>query len=334
MVQEIVFLSIFLIFYIVLYINRNKICLFLRLIDIPNDKRKIHSKPTPLLGGLIVLLTIIINIKNFYNFLPSKEFIILLSLISIYFLLSLIDDVKNLNSYFRLVFLFSITYLLLSYSNIFVIKKLIFNFNQIQISLGTFDVFITTLCVLLLVNALNLSDGINGLSTLLILSWFLYIKFILFNNFTSFNFSTIIILLIMFYHIFKGEYFMGDYGITVSALIIGLISISSYSLQNDNLNQIFVEELFLLFFIPGLDMFRLFIERIFKRKDPFSPDNNHLHHILISRFDLTKTLIIYFVISFTPIFIYKTLNLNTLFLIIFYSFLYFVLFNKITKKYF
>ena len=127
---------------------------------------------------------------------------------------------------------------------------------------------------------------------------------------------------------------MGDYGITVSALIIGLISISSYSLQNDNLNQIFVEELFLLFFIPGLDMFRLFIERIFKRKDPFSPDNNHLHHILISRFDLTKTLIIYFVISFTPIFIYKTLNLNTLFLIIFYSFLYFVLFNKITKKYF
>ena len=127
---------------------------------------------------------------------------------------------------------------------------------------------------------------------------------------------------------------MGDYGVTVSALIIGLISISSYNLQNNNLDQIFVEELFLLFFIPGLDMFRLFIERIFKKKDPFSPDKNHLHHILISRFNLKKTLLIYFIISFTPIFVYKTTNLNTLFLIIIYSFLYFVFFIKISKKYF
>ena len=127
---------------------------------------------------------------------------------------------------------------------------------------------------------------------------------------------------------------MGDYGVTVSALIIGLISISSYNLQNDNLDQIFVEELFLLFFIPGLDMFRLFIERILKKKDPFSPDKNHLHHILIGRFNLQKTLLIYFVITFTPIFIYKTTNLNTLILIILYSLLYFVIYNKITKKYF
>jgi UDP-GlcNAc:undecaprenyl-phosphate GlcNAc-1-phosphate transferase len=209
-----------------------------------------------------------------------------------------------------------------------------FNFNQIEINLGIFDVFITTLCILLLVNALNLSDGINGLSTLLILSWFVYIKFVLFNNLTLFNFSTIIILLIIFYHILKGAYFMGDYGVTVSALIIGLISISSYNLQNDNLDQIFVEELFLLFFIPGLDMFRLFIERILKKKDPFSPDKNHLHHILIGRFNLQKTLLIYFVITFTPIFIYKTTNLNTLILIILYSLLYFVIYNKITKKYF
>lgn len=334
MIQETILLSIFLFFYIVFYTNRNKICQFLRLIDIPNDKRKIHSKPTPLLGGLVVLLAIIINIKNFYNFLPNKEFLILFSLISIYFVLSLMDDIKNLNSYFRLVFLFLMTYLLLSYSDIFVIKKLIFNFNQLEINLGIFDIFITTLCILLLVNALNLSDGINGLSTLLILSWFVYIKFILFNNLTLFNFSTIVILLIIFYHILKGVYFMGDYGVTVSALIIGLISISSYNLQNNNLDQIFVEELFLLFFIPGLDMFRLFIERIFKKKDPFSPDKNHLHHILISRFNLKKTLLIYFIISFTPIFVYKTTNLNTIFLIILYSFLYFVFFNKITKKYF
>ena len=41
--------------------------------------------------------------------------------------------------------------------------------------------------------------------------------------------------------------------------------------------------------IPGLDMFRLFLERIFNKKNPFSPDNKHLHHYLIKNFDLKKT---------------------------------------------
>jgi UDP-GlcNAc:undecaprenyl-phosphate GlcNAc-1-phosphate transferase len=334
MEQEIIVLSLFLFFYTIFFNIRNKICHFLGLMDMPNDKRKIHLKPTPLFGGLVILLTIILNIKNLYNFLPNKEFLILIFLISIYFILSLLDDIKNLNSYFRLSFLFLTTYILLSYSDIFVLKKLIFSFNQIQINLGIFDVFISTLCILLLVNALNLSDGINGLSTLLILSWFIYIKLILFNNFTLFNISTIVILLIIFYHIYKGLYFMGDYGITVSALIIGLISISSYNLQNNNSVEIFVEELFLLFFIPGLDMLRLFIERITKKKDPFSPDKNHLHHLLISRYELKKTLLIYFAISIIPILLYKFTNLNTLLLIVFYSLIYILFLIKMTKKYF
>ena len=46
--------------------------------------------------------------------------------------------------------------------------------------------------------------------------------------------------------------------------------------------------------LPGLDMLRLFIERIFKKKDPFDGDKNHLHHYLIKKNSLKKTLLIYF----------------------------------------
>ena len=58
--------------------------------------------------------------------------------------------------------------------------------------------------------------------------------------------------------------------------------------------RISAENIFILFFIPGVDMFRLFILRLLNKRDPFSGDRNHLHHLLISKFSLKKTLIIYF----------------------------------------
>ena len=119
---------------------------------------------------------------------------------------------------------------------------------------------------------------------------------------------------------------MGDYGVTTAALVIGLISIASYNARLVELNPIYVEELFLLFFIPGLDMFRLFIERILNKKDPFLADNNHLHHLLINKFKLKESLCIYILISFSPIFLFKIFNLNSLILILFFTFSYFLIF--------
>ena len=255
-------------------------------------------------------------------------------MLGIYFLLSYIDDIKGLNSYFRLTFLFCATFFLLSFSDLFVLENLIFNFNNLNYSLNYFDIFVTTLCLLLLVNALNLSDGINGLSTLLIIFWFIYTKFVLFDDLSPTGLSSLIILMIVFFHIYNGKFFLGDYGVTVAGLIIGLLCIASYNVNLNTDKQIYVEELFLLFFIPGLDMFRLFIQRILKKKDPFSADKNHLHHILIERFNLKTTLFLYLLISITPLFLYKFFLINTLMLIIGCILIYFIIFSKILKNIF
>ena len=127
---------------------------------------------------------------------------------------------------------------------------------------------------------------------------------------------------------------MGDYGVTVAALVVGLLSIASYNIQENIINKIFVEEIFLLLFVPGLDMFRLFLERILKKKDPFSADKNHLHHILIDKLNLRLSLLIYLLISFTPILLYKIFAVNTFILILIYAILYFVIFSTKIKKYF
>ncbi len=334
MIKEIVLLTILLFIYTIIFNYKGKLSKIFNLIDKPDIKRKIHLKPTPLIGGFIILIIIIFNFNYFKNYLPKEELLVLFSLVFLYFLTSIIDDIKDLNSYFRLIFLFFGTYFILGYSDIFVLKDLNFKFQNLNISLNHMNIFVSSLCILLLVNALNLADGINGLSTLLIIFWTIYLKIFLFNDNSYVGFSSLIILMITFYHIYKGKYFMGDYGVTVAAMIIGIMSIASYNLNLEKTNPIFVEEIFLLFFIPGLDMFRLFVERIINKKDPFSADKNHLHHFLIKKFELRKSLLIYFVISLFPIFLYKVFNLNSLILIILFTIIFFLIFYTKLKNIF
>tara|TARA_B100001248_G_C27386816_1_gene460115 strand:- start:882 stop:1886 length:1005 start_codon:yes stop_codon:yes gene_type:complete len=334
MLQEIFQLILLVIIYTLIFYNKAKLSKFLKLVDYPDNKRKIHLKPTPLLGGIIILLLILINFNSFRMYLPEKELLLLFSLVGVYFSLSYIDDIKGLNSYFRLTFLFFVTYFLLSFSDLFVLKNLAFDYKNLNYSLGYFEIFVSTLCILLLVNALNLSDGINGLSILLIIFWLSYIKLVLFKDISPLGLSSLIILIIMFFHIFKGKFFLGDYGVTVAALVISLLAIASYNINQSTTKHIYVEELFLLFFVPGLDMFRLFIYRIIKKKDPFSADKNHLHHILIAKFDLKTTLLLYLVISVAPLLLFKFFLLNTVVLITTCIVVYFLVLNISIKKYF
>tara|TARA_A100001035_G_C27573286_1_gene404128 strand:- start:372 stop:638 length:267 start_codon:yes stop_codon:yes gene_type:complete len=44
--------------------------------------------------------------------------------------------------------------------------------------------------------------------------------------------------------------------------------------------------------LPGLDMFRLFLYRIYNGKHPFKADLNHFHHILKKKFSPFLTFLI------------------------------------------
>jgi hypothetical protein len=52
--------------------------------------------------------------------------------------------------------------------------------------------------------------------------------------------------------------------------------------------------------IPGFDLFRLALQRILNNKHPFHPDKNHIHHILLNKFGLTKTLAIILSLIIVP----------------------------------
>ena len=63
--------------------------------------------------------------------------------------------------------------------------------------------------------------------------------------------------------------------------------------------------------LPGIDMLRLFIVRIIKKRNPFSGDSNHLHHILLKSFPASKVFLIIFLINFIN-FLFVFLNYNSL----------------------
>ena len=286
----------FLILNTLIYIITNKYKkIYLKfLIDIPDKKRKLHCKPTFIIGG--VFIAIYLTFYLIHSLIFSNDYLlaILLSSLAI-FMIGVYDDYIQIGPYKKLFFLSLIILIAIFLDNRLVINNLYFSTFNKTFFLGKYSYFITLLCMLLLINSLNLSDGINGLAVGISIIWALYLVLNSDTEILQFLIPLLFLLLILFFDILKGKFFLGDNGTLILSTLIGFTMILIYNL---NLKyeeiQISAENIFILFFIPGVDMFRLFILRILNKRDPFSADRNHLHHLLISKFSLNKTLIIYF----------------------------------------
>jgi UDP-GlcNAc:undecaprenyl-phosphate GlcNAc-1-phosphate transferase len=150
-------------------------------IDKPDRIKKIHHKPTPLSGGificaymiLILIFCYMLKLENIYHL----SIIVLLSFFS--FCLGFYDDKFFLKPIYKLIINGIIIFFIIknfSFLNISNINSLILKKN---ILLGFYSYFFTTLCFLLLINAFNMSDGINSLSVGIAIIWLLMIIFLI-----------------------------------------------------------------------------------------------------------------------------------------------------------
>ena len=311
---------------------RLKIANYFGLIDNPN-KQKIHTKPTPLIGAFSSIIFFLI--ANFFilyqNF--DKDLILILLTSSTFFFIGLIDDHYNLEAYkkFFLTILFLLIFLF--YSEKLIITKLYSSFLDRHYNLGGLSVFFTVLCVLLLSNALNLADGINGLASGISSIWMFLITFYISKDYNNIYFLISILMIVNTYSIYQGKYFLGDSGSLFFGSAISLLLIFSYN-QTIVEKAIPLEKIFIFFMVPGVDMFRLFLFRIAKKRNPFAGDLNHLHHYLLKIFNLPKVLIIYFSFMLLPIFLDHFFSDISIYIICIYIIIYFtyIFFIKNKKK--
>ena len=290
------FSLILIIFLIHFFVYKNKKKIFgSYFLDVPDQKRKIHQKSTYLIGGHFVILSYLIFLLfSFDNDLNEK--LVLFIFISI-FLVGIFDDLKNLNPYLKIT-LILIIYLTLTYfDNSFLLKQIYFETFEKNLYFGSYSYFISSLCVLLLINAINLIDGINGLAMMIFIIFYLFLYFFLR---IDFNIFILFFYLFIFYKICNGNYFLGNSGSLIIGALISFFTIKAYNIGFDIRNSTnSAEDIFILFLIPGIDMLRLFVQRIINKKNPFKADKSHLHHLLIKRFSLQKILFSYFIIIFS-----------------------------------
>ena len=309
------FFSFLILFFV--FIFRNEICSKLKLVDYPNDK-SVHREKALLFGGIFLISSLFLNIiililtnkfqNNFFNFF----------LILSFFFVALIDDIKNLNPNLKIILSIIICFIGISLDSELKINNLFFFYSD-SIYLNNnsfFNYVLPILCILLFLNAFNFIDGINGLASTVGLSFFLYL---IIKNPLILNLYYFFIISLLFFLFINTKYkvFLGDSGNYLISICIAMILLKENS---DQPSLYYAEEIFLLLLIPGLDMLRLFIVRIFNKNNPFKGDQNHLHHRLFNKFGNLKTVLIYLVIINLPIYIF----------FISQEFLYSLIFTSIT----
>ena len=331
-------LEIFIIFIstnILILISYNYLAKIVNVYDFPN-KRKIHKIKTPLIGGIILLVNFIfliilletgvISSLILSNIFENKfnYFLFSLSIILI-FLIGFIDDKIDINPNLKLVCLFLIISFVQFLDNSILITEIRFSFTNNLIYLGKYSFLFTALCFLLFINACNMFDGINLQSCLYYLILSLYL--ITLDSHNLFLIVMIISIFIICILNSKGKIFMGDSGVFLCSFVLAYFMVKNYNINIIN----YSDKIFILMMVPGIDMFRLFMFRILNKKNPFKPDNSHIHHILLRKFTYLQTILIIFLLVNVPI-ILSFFDVSSLFIILFFLFSYFFLITNHLKK--
>ena len=137
------------------------------LVDLPDRSRKFHKRPTPLTGGLGILLAVLISgklyidLNNLNDYVPEFTFQLLIISIPL-LLIFIIDDIKELKPIFRIIFQCVLSIYMIMSTGVY-LESLGDLFGFGNINLGLFGIPFTVFCVVGVMNAFNMMDGINGL---------------------------------------------------------------------------------------------------------------------------------------------------------------------------
>jgi UDP-GlcNAc:undecaprenyl-phosphate/decaprenyl-phosphate GlcNAc-1-phosphate transferase len=327
-------LSILFILNILLIIFFNKFSKLINLFDNPDNARKLHKRPIASIGGFLIFINLFIyfifmQYKYFYvnisydNF-NNSDFLIFFIFLTIFFFIGYLDDKFNLNANFKL-FLYSFVVLILLFlSDNLVFSDLKFSFLANSINIHFIALPFIILCILLYLNAFNMFDGINLQSSLYSINIFLI--FILKNTFIDISLVMILSLLFFSYLNFKNKCFLGNNGSLLIAFVISYLFIKSQTTGN----SIFADEIFLAMQLPGLDLLRLAIQRIYNKKHPFHPDRNHIHHLLLKKLGYLKTVMIVSCIIIVPNYL-SILHGFTIYYIVLTLFIYSFIIFKLNR---
>ena len=245
MILSVVFI-IFILNFLIVY-KLDQIASLINIYDKPDNKLKKHKSDVPLLGGGIFLFNLLFFVLIYYFFfndhfkidLPHRHIFSILLLTISFFLIGLIDDKHKLKPENKLFTSIFFSLLVLFLNDDLLILNISLTFLDNPIYLGNFAYFFSIFCIIILTNALNFYDGINGQSIFFFIFVFSYL--LIKSPLYEFYFFVLVLLFFILCLNLLNKIFMGDNGMYLLGSILSLSLIYEY---NTFYTFKFVDEIF------------------------------------------------------------------------------------------
>jgi len=260
-----------------------------KLYDIP-DERKVHTRLVASLGGVGIfggfLLASLLSIQGYLN--PEFQYFFAAALVI--FFLGLKDDLMILSATKKFIGQIIAASILIHLGGIRLDSMHgLLGFNELP---QAFSLALSYLTITVVINSFNLIDGVDGLATslgILTMSVFgVYFFAIDYQAYALLAFSMVgsLVAFMIFNH-HPAKIFMGDSGSLMIGLINSILVIKFINVADAPFTAIQIPAsvaiAFSVLMVPLLDTLRVFSIRIFNGRSPFTPDRNHVHHLLLDR---------------------------------------------------
>lgn len=258
------------------------------LCDDPNERTS-HSGSVPTLGGIAIFAAVLFSIVLWTPFEIFGDLQYIICAFIIIFLIGAKDDIDPIAPSKKLV------------GQLLAASILVFKSHvQLTSLFGVFGVYeippylsipLSIFTILVIINAFNLIDGINGLSggigaliSIVLGTWFFLVD--------RMELAIVAlslagaILAFLKYNFTPAKIFMGDTG----ALLLGVVC-SILALEFIEFHQVFPNHKYAfksvpavaigILILPLFDTARVFAMRVMRGKSPFYADRTHIHHLMI-----------------------------------------------------
>ena len=239
-----------------------------------------HKEAIPRSGGIAAILSMTAFFFGYNFFFQIFLFDYFVASIFLFFL-GFIDDIKiSVSPNKRLFFMVAILLFIISFFSLDLSSvDLVFLNNWLNNSI--FNKIFILLCFLFIINGSNLIDGFNGLLTIHLIIINIVLLFIHVNTGNNdylliLSAQIMVLLIFLFFNFPKAQMFLGDGGSYLFGTLTVLNIIKTNNLNPSISSFFFCILLFYLFF----EVFFSFFRKIYYRKSPLKPDNNHLHMLV------------------------------------------------------
>ena len=275
-----------------------KVAILKRLFDAPGDTRKLHTRMVPTIGGIIIFAGTLFSYSLWFPDIHDysqlvkgvSDYRFIVSTLLVMFFVGVKDDIIGTAPVKKLVAHVLVGMVLVLMADIRIVSM--HGLFGIEVLPLWTSVFLSLFTYIVVVNAFNLIDGVDGLAggVGLIASsafgcWFALagdpamacLAFALSGSLLGF----------LFFNFSPAKIFMGDSGSLTIGLIICILAIKVIgydvsAIENEVLLNV-SKPIFAMAVLvyPLVDTLRIFIYRAVQGVSPFSADRNHLHHRLI-----------------------------------------------------